>query len=93
MQHVLPIDMDSSLPAERVVRMLEQVVAWRGQPRAIRLDNGLEFLADRLAPADAAKYAAGRSRGLYTRIRIPMWNGPPSEYWANVDVSPENDGT
>ncbi len=27
--------------------MLEQVVAWRGRPQAIRLDNGPEFLADR----------------------------------------------
>jgi len=26
---------------------LEQVTAWRGQPQAIRLDNGPEFLADR----------------------------------------------
>ena len=39
--------MDTSLPAERVVRVLEQVVAWRGQPQAIRLDNGPEFLAER----------------------------------------------
>ena len=29
--------------------MLEQVVAWRGQPQAIRLDKGPEFLADRVA--------------------------------------------
>ena len=41
--------MDTSLPAERVIRVLEQVTAWRGQPQAIRLDNGPEFLADRFA--------------------------------------------
>jgi putative transposase len=41
------IEVDTSLPAERVVRVLEQVVAWRGQPQAIRLDNGLEFIAER----------------------------------------------
>ena len=43
----LAIEMDTSLPAERVIRVLEQVVSWRGQPQAIRLDNGPEFIAER----------------------------------------------
>lgn len=42
----LAIEIDTSLPAERVIRVLEQVVAWRGQPQALRLDNGPEFLAE-----------------------------------------------
>jgi putative transposase len=42
----LAIEVDTSLSAERVVRVLEQVMAWRGQPQAIRLDNGPEFMAD-----------------------------------------------
>ena len=33
--------------AARGIRVLEQVVAWRGQPQAIRLDNGPEFIAER----------------------------------------------
>jgi putative transposase len=45
-REVLAIEVDTSLPAERVIRVLEQVTAWRGQPQAIRLDNGPEFLAD-----------------------------------------------
>jgi putative transposase len=48
-REVLAVEVDTSLPAERVVRVLEQVVAWRGQPQAVRLDNGPEFLADRFA--------------------------------------------
>jgi putative transposase len=48
-REVLAIEVDTSLPAERVLRVLTQVVAWRGQPKAIRLDNGPEFLADRFA--------------------------------------------
>jgi putative transposase len=40
---------DTSLPAERVIRVLDQLTAWRGIPQAIRLDNGPEFLADRFA--------------------------------------------
>ena len=43
----LAIEIDTSLPAERVIRTLEQVVAWRGQPQAIRLDNGPELIAER----------------------------------------------
>lgn len=29
------------------MRVLEQVVAWRDQPQAIRLDNGSELIAER----------------------------------------------
>jgi putative transposase len=43
----LAIEIDTSLPAERVIRVLEQVLSWRGQPQALRLDNGPELLADR----------------------------------------------
>ncbi len=43
----LAIEVDTAWPAERVMRTLEQVVAWRGYPQAIRLDNGPELLADR----------------------------------------------
>jgi putative transposase len=43
----LAIEIDTSLPAERVIRVLEQVLSWRGCPQALRLDNGPELLADR----------------------------------------------
>ena len=46
-REVLAIEVDTSLPAERVIRVLEQVTAWRGHPQTIRLDHGPEFLADR----------------------------------------------
>ena len=43
----LAIEIDASLPAERVLRVLTQLIAWRGRPQAIRLDDGPELLADR----------------------------------------------
>ena len=43
----LAIAIDTSRPTERVIPGLEQVVAWRGQPKAIRLDNGPELIAER----------------------------------------------
>ena len=60
-REVLAIEVDTSLPAERVVRVLKQVVAWRGQPQAIRLDNGPELLAHRLTSWCADRGIALRS--------------------------------
>lgn len=44
----LGIEIDFSLPAERVIRALEQIIAWRGQPKAIRCDNGPEYISGAL---------------------------------------------
>jgi putative transposase len=33
----LAIEIDKSLPAQRVIRVLDHVVGWRGRPQAIRL--------------------------------------------------------
>lgn len=41
----LALEADTSLPAERIIRVLDEVVAWRGAPARIRVDNGPEFLA------------------------------------------------
>ena len=38
-REALGIDVDLSLPSERVIRSLEQIVEWRGKPAAIRCDN------------------------------------------------------
>ena len=39
------IDVDFSLPSERVIRSLEQIIAWRGCPGVIRCDNGPEYIS------------------------------------------------
>jgi len=44
-REALGIEVDFSLPAERVVRSLEQIVDWRGKPASIRCDNGPEYLS------------------------------------------------
>lgn len=44
----LGIEVDFSLPAERVVRSLNQIIEWRGKPRAIRVDNGPEYISSTL---------------------------------------------
>ncbi|ARU03914.1 hypothetical protein CCO03_03765 [Comamonas serinivorans] len=45
----LRIEVDTSLPAARVIRALNELVEVRGAPRSIRLDNGPEFIAHALA--------------------------------------------
>jgi putative transposase len=37
----LGIEVDFSLPAERVIRSLNRIIEWRGKPGAIRVDNVL----------------------------------------------------
>ena len=44
----LIIDADFSLPVERVIRSLNQLIEWRGRPNAIRCDNGPEYISGKL---------------------------------------------
>lgn len=45
-REALAMEVDFSFPAERVVRVLENVFDWRGVPAFIRVDNGPEFLSN-----------------------------------------------
>jgi len=42
-REALGIEIDFSLPSERVIRSLKQIIGWRGKPLAIRCDNGPEY--------------------------------------------------
>lgn len=44
----LAIEVDTSLPALRVIRVLNRLLETRSKPMAIRVDNGPEFISDRL---------------------------------------------
>lgn len=45
----LGIEVDFSLPTERVIRSLDQIIEWRGKPLQIRCDNGPEYISTKLA--------------------------------------------
>jgi len=47
-REALWIEVDTSLPAERVVRVLENILLWRATPKQIRMDNGPELISQRL---------------------------------------------
>lgn len=44
----LAIEIDTSLPALRVIRTLQKLIETRTKPTTIRVDNGPEFISDRL---------------------------------------------
>lgn len=44
----LGIEVDVSLPAERVIRSLNQIIEWLGKPSTIRMDNGPEYVSGKL---------------------------------------------
>jgi len=44
----LGIEVDFSLPAERVIRSLDRIMEWGGQPGSIRVDNGPEYVSGKL---------------------------------------------
>ena len=44
----LGIEVDLSLPSQRVIRALEQIIEWRGKPAMLRCDNGPEYISQTL---------------------------------------------
>jgi putative transposase len=44
-REALAIEIGTSIPAARVIRVLEQLITMYGRPAALRLDNGPEFTA------------------------------------------------
>lgn len=44
----LGLEVDFSLPAERVVRALDQIIEWRRQPATLRCDNSPEHISETL---------------------------------------------
>lgn len=44
-REVVTLDIDTSLPAIRVIRALTQAIEYRGKPKKIRMDNGPEFVS------------------------------------------------
>ena len=48
-RETVAIEIVLNLPSQRAVRVLERVVAWRGYPTKLRMDNGPEFISITLA--------------------------------------------
>jgi putative transposase len=44
-REALGIEVDFSLPSERVIRSFDQIIEWRGKPKVLRCDNGPEYIS------------------------------------------------
>jgi putative transposase len=47
-REVLRIEIDTNLPARRIVRALDELIELRGKPTALRIDNGPELISEEL---------------------------------------------
>jgi putative transposase len=47
-REALGMEIDLSLPTERVIRSLDQIIEWRGKPKTLRCDNGPEYISHKL---------------------------------------------
>lgn len=48
-REALTIEVDTTLPAARVIRVLDRITAWGRSPPMLRMDNGPEFVSVALA--------------------------------------------
>lgn len=70
-RQALAIEVDTSLTAERVIRVLKRVIAWHGKPKQIRVDNGPEFTSRALENWAADKYIKLE----FIKLDSPFQNG------------------
>lgn len=47
-REILQVSIDTSLPSAKVISRLEELLEWWGKPEKIRVDNGPEFIAEKL---------------------------------------------
>ena len=70
-REALRIEIDTSLPARRIVRALDELVEIRGKPAALRMDNGPELISEELEKW-ARRHGVDR---LFIQPGRPMQNG------------------
>ena len=70
-REVLRIEIDTSLPARRIVRALDELIEIRGKPQKLRLDNGPELISEALRQW-AERHGIER---LFIQPGKPMQNG------------------
>ncbi len=71
-REALRIEIDTSLPAARVIRALNELVMVRGASLSIRMDNGPEFIADALAELANARALRSFTFNLESLRKTPM---------------------
>lgn len=78
----LGIEVDFSLPAERVIRSLNRIIEWRGKPQIIRVDNGPEYISGKLM-------AWAEKAGIHIHQQnayIERYNRTVRQEWLNQNI-------
>lgn len=85
----LAMDADISLPAERVIRSLDQIIEWRGKPKTIRCDNGPEYISHKLkrwAEDKGIKIAYIQPGNPQQNAYVERFNRTVRYDWLNQDI-------
>lgn len=76
----LTIEVDFSLPSARVIRALDQRIAWRGKPLVIRCDNGPEYISQLLPIGPRLRVLPLPISSPASRNRTPMSSATTAPY-------------
>lgn len=88
-REALCMEIDLSLPTERVVRALDQVIEWRGKPKTLRCDNGPEYISHKLqqwAHKNDIKLAYIQPGNPQQNAYIERFNRTVRYDWLNQDI-------
>jgi putative transposase len=87
-REALNITVDTSLASKRVIRELDKLIAWRGQPGRIRVDNGPEFIAERYDNGLLTVVSILSLLKKENPIKTDLWNASTvvsgKRYWMHI---------
>ena len=70
----LGIEVDYSLPSERVTRVLDQIIEWRGKPDSIRLDNELPTLSSHFQKKESHQQPSKWCHKIFALVPMTLSN-------------------
>lgn len=88
----LGIEVDFSLPAERVIRTLTQIIEWRGKPGVLRCDNGPSTSVICFRPGPSSTTSGFNISSPANRSRMPTSSVTTGRCgttgWGNICLNP-----
>ncbi len=73
-REAIGMEVDFSLPSERVIRELKQIISWRGRPQLIQCDNGLDYISSAIQNWASEWGIRLKYTSLVTHSKMLMWN-------------------
>ncbi len=79
----LGIEVDFSLPAERVIRSLNRIIDWLGQPETVRVDTGPEDISGKLLERAEKQSITSSTSNPESRSRTPTLSVITAQFGTN----------